>query len=101
MSRCASGISIPFCLNNCHSRMSTSDCTLPTPPSGSDIHTRISCSTALSPKAVRRTLGLGLRSEEHTSELQSLMRTSYVVFCLKKKNTQHETYTTTPYHLFT
>src|SRR3546814_4093252 len=28
----------------------------------------------------------GLRSEEHTSELQSLMRLSYAVFCLKKKN---------------
>src|SRR3546814_8298305 len=28
------------------------------------------------------------RSEEHTSELQSLMRTSYAVFCLKKKKTQ-------------
>src|SRR3546814_7927130 len=27
------------------------------------------------------------RSEEHTSELQSLMRTSYAVFCLKKKHT--------------
>src|SRR3546814_1599183 len=31
----------------------------------------------------------GPRSEEHTSELQSLMRISYAVFCLKKKNTQH------------
>src|SRR3546814_3397864 len=31
------------------------------------------------------------RSEEHTSELQSLMRISYAVFCLKKKNTNHET----------
>src|SRR3546814_5438249 len=30
---------------------------------------------------------LGLRSEEHTSELQSLMRISYAVFCLKKKKT--------------
>src|SRR3546814_10724298 len=29
----------------------------------------------------------GIRSEEHTSELQSLMRISYAVFCLKKKNT--------------
>src|SRR3546814_4026107 len=29
---------------------------------------------------------LDLRSEEHTSELQSLMRNSYAVFCLKKKN---------------
>src|SRR3546814_4522824 len=28
----------------------------------------------------------GARSEEHTSELQSLMRTSYAVFCLQKKN---------------
>src|SRR3546814_2844599 len=30
--------------------------------------------------------GLEARSEEHTSELQSLMRISYAVFCLKKKN---------------
>src|SRR3546814_4790611 len=29
------------------------------------------------------------RSEEHTSELQSLMRISYAVFCLKKKNNNH------------
>src|SRR3546814_7290130 len=29
------------------------------------------------------------RSEEHTSELQSLMRISYAVFCLKKKKTKH------------
>src|SRR3546814_8761745 len=29
------------------------------------------------------------RSEEHTSELQSLMRISYAVFCLKKKQQQH------------
>src|SRR3546814_8960973 len=33
--------------------------------------------------------GIGvIRSEEHTSELQSLMRISYAVFCLKKKKTQ-------------
>src|SRR3546814_5046701 len=31
-------------------------------------------------------VGGGMRSEEHTSELQSLMRISYAVFCLKKKN---------------
>src|SRR3546814_1149965 len=30
------------------------------------------------------------RSEEHTSELQSLMRISYAVFCLKQKQTTHE-----------
>src|SRR3546814_4801020 len=34
----------------------------------------------------------GGRSEEHTSELQSLMRTSYAVFCLKKKNTMNKLY---------
>src|SRR3546814_10164945 len=32
------------------------------------------------------TYGMHERSEEHTSELQSLMRNSYAVFCLKKKN---------------
>src|SRR3546814_5160018 len=30
------------------------------------------------------------RSEEHTSELQSLMRNSYAVFCMQKKTTQHK-----------
>src|SRR3546814_1613548 len=33
----------------------------------------------------QREANLGKRSEEHTSELQSLMRNSYAVFCLKKK----------------
>src|SRR3546814_3297139 len=35
------------------------------------------------------------RSEEHTSELQSLMRISYAVFCLKKKNHKHQPSTLT------
>src|SRR3546814_8718353 len=33
----------------------------------------------------------GTRSEEHTSELQSLMRHSYAVFCLQKKKNYHNT----------
>src|SRR3546814_5056680 len=37
-----------------------------------------------------------VRSEEHTSELQSLMRISYAVFCLHKKNT-HQPHTTQTY----
>src|SRR3546814_6566905 len=40
------------------------------------------------PPAIRSTISVtrtGRRSEEHTSELQSLMRISYAVFCLKKK----------------
>src|SRR3546814_2555317 len=36
---------------------------------------------------------IAFRSEEHTSELQSLMRISYAVFCLKKKNTHKYTIT--------
>src|SRR3546814_4567151 len=39
----------------------------------------------------------GQRSEEHTSELQSLMRISYAVFCLKKKKKRQQT-TTIPKH---
>src|SRR3546814_8686965 len=43
--------------------------------------------TCLDPE-LRHDLWDWLRSEEHTSELQSLMRSSYAVFCLKKKNTK-------------
>src|SRR3546814_6240721 len=39
---------------------------------------------------------LGERSEEHTSELQSLMRISYAVFCLKKKKNKQNNNKTTP-----
>src|SRR3546814_7102242 len=39
-------------------------------------------------------LRMPLRSEEHTSELQSLMRISYAVFCLKKKTKQIKKYDT-------
>src|SRR3546814_3653780 len=50
---------------------------------------------AATQRYIRRSLDIGLerddaiarRSEEHTSELQSLMRISYAVFCLKKKKT--------------
>src|SRR3546814_5721255 len=42
------------------------------------------------PRAVDAGDRHAIRSEEHTSELQSLMRISYAVFCLKKKNSnQH------------
>src|SRR3546814_4509924 len=42
---------------------------------------------AAAPDAEPGALRSGYRSEEHTSELQSLMRISYAVFCLKKKKT--------------
>src|SRR3546814_4947667 len=49
----------------------------------------------LLPEAIRRTLWafpriVVRRSEEHTSELQSLMRISYAVFCLKKKKQKQD-----------
>src|SRR3546814_3781906 len=49
-------------------------------------------------KRIRRKISAGLhaRSEEHTSELQSLMRISYAVFCLKKK--KKTTIYSTHYH---
>src|SRR3546814_4729005 len=40
-------------------------------------------------KSVNAVMAETMRSEEHTSELQSLMRISYAVFCLKKKKKQN------------
>src|SRR3546814_8221538 len=57
---------------------------------------RISAAISRAPIAItqiRRTLSgtiIEIRSEEHTSELQSLMRNSYAVFCLKKKTKQND-----------
>src|SRR3546814_8681656 len=51
------------------------------------------CTTQTRPlrlrRECRRTCGDASRSEEHTSELQSLMRISYAVFCLKKKKNRY------------
>src|SRR3546814_9721893 len=56
-------------------------------PRGSREKGRSRCSRHSLP--CRRRAGSIARSEEHTSELQSLMRISYAVFCLKKKNKMH------------
>src|SRR3546814_4687859 len=50
---------------------------------------------ALAEHVDRAGMAHATRSEEHTSELQSLMRISYAVFCLKKKNTLTLTSVTT------
>src|SRR3546814_5234268 len=56
-------------------------------PNGAGKTTFIDAITGFVPSEGR----VQLRSEEHTSELQSLMRISYAVFCLKKKN-KHNIY---------
>src|SRR3546814_3208956 len=53
-------------------------------PEGFDLKVMVECA--------RISLDIFARSEEHTSELQSLMRISYAVFCLKKKK-QNQTHT--------
>src|SRR3546814_6811353 len=42
------------------------------------------------PRLQNQSIAESERSEEHTSELQSLMRISYAVFCLKKKKNKHK-----------
>src|SRR3546814_6567383 len=73
------GIGSPLCLRtaSCHARCH--------PPIASPVWTSI-CAVGL-PNG-KTALA---RSEEHTSELQSLMRNSYAVFCLKKKKNTQET----------
>src|SRR3546814_1887377 len=52
--------------------------------------------------ATKKFLGSGTaRSEEHTSELQSLMRISYAVFCLKKKNKKYNQHSNTSHDINT
>src|SRR3546814_6861254 len=66
--------------------MSTSHCSTPTQkPSPAQSRTQ-----AISHSPAQSRANHEARSEEHTSELQSLMRISYAVFCLKTKNKQQQ-----------
>src|SRR3546814_6633746 len=59
----------------------------PAPPRGrSSVNRLVDCSSKQPFRGFQSTRGIemAMRSEEHTSELQSLMRISYAVFCLKK-----------------
>src|SRR3546814_6484036 len=62
--------------------------TIVIPEGGDDIELRGEATSFVQVKSRRE--HLGERSEEHTSELQSLMRISYAVFCLKKKTKSHQ-----------
>src|SRR3546814_5126436 len=48
-------------------------------------------------KGAKHPFQIAIRSEEHTSELQSLMRISYAVFCLKKKKNKNKQITNNTY----
>src|SRR3546814_8061259 len=67
----------------------------PRPVAGYDVRVRLVDDKCIWPcrasRFQQRDIGADIRSEEHTSELQSLMRISYAVFCLKKK--KHIQYT--------
>src|SRR3546814_1754118 len=54
-----------------------------------EVRSRSGFGIALAPHHIARERRFDPRSEEHTSELQSLMRISYAVFCLKNNNKQH------------
>src|SRR3546814_6442306 len=84
------------------------------PPRRPDLHDEavdlLLVETGIGERGVERLAGKIERSEEHTSELQSLMRTSYAVFCLTKNNkhdnkqgtfcpTTHHITITCPQHL--
>src|SRR3546814_2782452 len=55
---------------------------------GYAVYASLTAILALDKQGIPRPRCVGLRSEEHTSELQSLMRISYAVFCLKKQKTK-------------
>src|SRR3546814_10616917 len=62
------------------------------------MRTSRSCSARLSDRKISQSWPRASRSEEHTSELQSLMRNSYAVSCLKKKKTLYRQAEETNFH---
>src|SRR3546814_9970686 len=80
------GASVP---GNFSSGAGCESCALQTCCGGGSKASVVSGCVGVAPQALSNTVVVSaLRSEEHTSELQSLMRISYAVFCLnKKKNT--------------
>src|SRR3546814_3685729 len=71
-------------------RTSPDNETSPNATASADTGRSLSAETSAAATARSAAGSVTRRSEEHTSELQSLMRISYAVFCLKKKQTERE-----------
>src|SRR3546814_10302380 len=85
-------------LRNLHPELHLDLDTAPLPVSrlGEGLDVALTLAQDIDPRFYSRRIGHNrIRSEEHTSELQSLMRISYAVFCLKKKKVHK---TNTVYH---
>src|SRR3546814_1875615 len=96
------GVPVRFasCVNGTHLRFSWTICSIrsvfssrPSRPSASNTRSARCCQSGVRISPTRAggiaSDGVRNRSEEHTSELQSLMRISYAVFCLNKKKQTH------------
>src|SRR3546814_3441607 len=75
------------CVDNLHAALQVLGLEPPGIPSPVNVFEKVSIDSAGGLHIEPPTAKAGDRSEEHTSELQSLMRISYAVFCLKKKTT--------------
>src|SRR3546814_5438843 len=83
---------VPFSASHSHLTINSSSLRVWTRPSASGVWPRRPMSLSIAATHI-----LSVRSEEHTSELQSLMRISYAVFCLKKKKHTNNHHHTTQY----
>src|SRR3546814_8104176 len=72
-------------------KLSANENPLGTSPKAREAFMAATADLATYPDPAAAALREGIRSEEHTSELQSLMRISYAVFCLKQKKTTRRT----------
>src|SRR3546814_3025619 len=83
----ASATKTPRASNRCATAL-LPEATPPVSPTMKSLMPRLWRRSGLRPR--RLSIFVGRRSEEHTSELQSLMRISYAVFCLKTKTQHHK-----------
>src|SRR3546814_3759565 len=80
------GVPVPLAATHCLPSLPSASASLRATALALSAGSPITCTALPSRNATLPAVTTASRSEEHTSELQSLMRISYAVFCLKKKN---------------